>query len=77
MIDFVSVERLAVNKVMEELDKTNQRLDEVQTVSIEEIEERLTKQVNTENNKNMNFMINLFFAVFYNEIFSLMKSFTI
>ena len=35
-----------VNKVIEELEKTNQRLDEMEPVSIEQIEQKLAVQVN-------------------------------
>ncbi len=34
-----------INKLTGELEKTNQRLDEIKIVSIENIEQKLTKQV--------------------------------
>ena len=37
-----------INKLHEELDETNRRLDEIQIVSMEDIEQKLTKQVITE-----------------------------
>jgi hypothetical protein len=34
-----------VNKVTKDLEKTNKRLDDIKIVSIEDIEQKLTKQV--------------------------------
>lgn len=34
-----------INKLTDELEKTNKHLDEIQTISIADIEQKLTKQV--------------------------------
>jgi len=34
-----------VNKITKDLEKTNKRLDDIKIVSIEDIEQKLTKQV--------------------------------
>jgi len=39
------IERLMIKKLTEELKKTNQRLDGIEIVSIEDMEQKLTKQV--------------------------------
>jgi hypothetical protein len=49
-----------INKLTGELEKTNQRLDEIKIVSIENIEQKLTKQV-----KKKEFFFIYFFGFFY------------
>ncbi|CAF2097989.1 unnamed protein product [Rotaria magnacalcarata] len=44
LVRVISSQRLMINKLHEELDETNRRLDEIQIVSIEDIEQKLTKQ---------------------------------
>lgn len=45
------VERVMIHKLSEELEDTNKRLDEINTISVEDIEEKLTKQVIKKNHK--------------------------
>jgi len=47
-----------INKLTEELEKTNQRLNGIKSISIEDIEQKLNKQVKKEERF---FLIRLFF----------------
>jgi hypothetical protein len=47
-----------INKLTEELEKTNQRLNGIKSISVEDIEQKLTKQVEKKNRikKNVFFL---------------------
>lgn len=45
IVSLLSIERLTIKELKSELKRTNQRLDEIKILSIEKMEQKLTKQV--------------------------------